>query len=168
METQKLFNPQTDHQIFSTLLDKSDALIMIMDKEGRIIYFNQACQQTTGYTFKEVQHKLCWDIFLPPEEIKTIKTSFKAILAGKFVPQQEVRWLTKSGDERLIVWSNTGIAHNNSITNLVAIGTDITDYKQEVVEQEQLLAAERKQRQLADSLRFGWLAPAAITKFLRK
>lgn len=36
METQKLFNPQTDHNIFSTLLDKSDALIMIMDEEGKI------------------------------------------------------------------------------------------------------------------------------------
>ena len=153
METQELFNPQTDHQIFSTLLEKSDALIMIMDEEGRIVYFNQACQQVTGYTLEEVQHKHCWHIFLSPEDVEVVMAGFKKIQAGQSVPQQEVRWLAKNGAERLIVWSNTGITHNNIITNIVAIGTDITDYKQDMVEQEQLLAAERKQRQLADALR---------------
>ena len=103
MELQQIFTPQTDHTIFTTLLEKSEALIMIMDTEGKIIYFNQACQQTTGYSAEEVQHKHCWDVFLAPEDAESVKKGLAKIAAGQQAPQQEVRWLTKNGEEKLIV-----------------------------------------------------------------
>ena len=39
----------------SLLLDTIDSLVAVLDREGRILTFNKACEKTTGYTFKEVK-----------------------------------------------------------------------------------------------------------------
>ena len=67
---------QEERNVLSAILDIVGALIVVLDQQGRIVRFNRACEQTTGYLFEEVRGKYVWDLFLMPEEVD----NFKAIL----------------------------------------------------------------------------------------
>ncbi len=67
---------QEERNVLSAILDIVGALIVVLDQQGRIVRFNRACEQTTGYSFEEVRGKYVWDLFLMPEEVD----NFKAIL----------------------------------------------------------------------------------------
>ena len=60
----------------------SGALIVILDSAGRIIGFNRACQQMSGYSFREVKGRAVWDFLLPPEEVDEAKATFASIVEG--------------------------------------------------------------------------------------
>ena len=47
----------------SAILDTVGALVVVLDPAGRIMRFNRACEQTTGYTFEEVRYKYVWELF---------------------------------------------------------------------------------------------------------
>ena len=49
---------QEERNVVSAILHTVGALVVVLDPEGRIIRFNRACEQTTGYSFAEVQGKL--------------------------------------------------------------------------------------------------------------
>nr|WP_251957411.1 PAS domain-containing protein [Nostoc commune] len=36
-------------------MDTTSALVIVLDSQGQIVRFNQACEQTTGYSFDEVR-----------------------------------------------------------------------------------------------------------------
>ena len=59
--------------MLSAILDTVGALVMVLDPDGKIVRFNRACEQSTGYSFEEVKGKYVWDLFLLPEEIDDFK-----------------------------------------------------------------------------------------------
>jgi PAS domain-containing protein len=61
----------------SAVLDTAGALVVVLDREGRIARFNRACERTTGYSFDEVRGRLLWDLFLIPDEVKQVKAVFE-------------------------------------------------------------------------------------------
>ena len=60
----------------SAILDTVGALVVVLDREGRIVQFNQACERTTGYSFDDVAGENFWDLFLIPEEVEPVKAVF--------------------------------------------------------------------------------------------
>ena len=61
---------QEERNVVSAILDTVGALVVVLDPEGRIVRFNRACEQTTGYSLEEVRGKRIWDLFLLPEEVE--------------------------------------------------------------------------------------------------
>ncbi len=45
------------------------ALIVVLDRQGRIVAFNPACERLTGYHFAEVQGQPFWRVFLTDDEL---------------------------------------------------------------------------------------------------
>ncbi len=78
------------------------SLVIVLDRQGQIIRFNQACEQTTNYLLDEVKGKPFWDIFLISEEVESVKTAFEQIIAGQFTNEHENYWLTKEGNHQRI------------------------------------------------------------------
>ncbi len=112
----------------SVVVDTAGALVVVLDTTGRIVRFNRTCEQITGYGFEEVRDRYFWDIFLVPEEMAEVKASFASLRAGHFPSQFENYWLTKSGDRRLIAWSNTAIVGNEDmVEHIIGTGIDITE-----------------------------------------
>ena len=70
---------QQQRNLLSAILDTVGALVVVLDQEGRIIRFNRACEQLTGYAFSEVQGRPLWDLFLAPEEVGQFKMLFQKI-----------------------------------------------------------------------------------------
>ncbi|MBI4358552.1 MAG: PAS domain S-box protein [Candidatus Omnitrophica bacterium] len=112
----------------SAVLDTAGALVMILDTEGRIVRFNRAWQQISGYTLDEVKGKCFWDLFSVPEEVGKIKAIFARLLAGQFPTAYESYLIAKEGNRRVIAWSNTVLLNKDgSVDHVIATGIDVTN-----------------------------------------
>jgi PAS domain S-box-containing protein len=120
-----------ERNFISAILDTASALVLVVDLEGKIIRFNRACEQTTGYLFEEVKGRKFWDLFLIPEEIEPVKAEFASLKNGNFPNEYENYWLTRDGRRRLIAWSNTALVNQDgSIKYIISTGIDRTQRKQ--------------------------------------
>lgn len=113
------------------ILDKASALVVVLDREGRIRRFNRACEELTGYSFKDVEGRVPWDFLLPPEERDQVRQgAFDALVQNP----QYVRdvyanhWITRNGTRRLIEWSNSVLSDDRGeMEFMVCIGNDVTE-----------------------------------------
>lgn len=122
----------------SAILDTVGALIVVLDSDGHIIGFNQACEQTTGYRFDEIRGTAVWDRLLVPEEAEAVRQVFDTLTAGNFPNTYENYWVARSGERRLIAWSNTVLVdEHGAVEHVIATGIDVTDQRR----------AEEKERQ---------------------
>ncbi len=55
----------------------NDLLVVLLDSEGRIVQFNRAFREVTGYSSEEVKGKRMWDFLAVPEEVAAVTASFK-------------------------------------------------------------------------------------------
>ena len=97
-------------KISSAVLDIVNAVILVMNKDGKIVLFNKASEKLTGYKFEEVKGKCPWDLFILPKEIDGVRNVFSRLTSGDFPNTHINYWLTKNGGKKLIDWSNTVIA----------------------------------------------------------
>jgi PAS domain S-box-containing protein len=122
---------RAERDFISVVLDTADALVVVLDREGRVVRFNRACEQTTRYSLDEVKGKRFWDLFLLPEEVGPVKAVFEELRAGQFPNHFENYWVTKDGERRLIAWSNTALlSAGGVIEHIIGTGIDITERKQ--------------------------------------
>ncbi|XHX77373.1 MAG: PAS domain S-box protein [Stenomitos frigidus ULC029] len=107
------------------------ALVVVLDAQGRIVRFNRNCEQTTGHSFAEIRHKLFWDMLLLPQDVEPVKAIFADLKAGQFPNTYENAWVTKTGKQRLIAWSNTALlGDDGAVEYVISTGIDITERKQ--------------------------------------
>lgn len=144
-----------EHNFVSAVLDTISALVLVLDKEGRIVRFNRASEELTGYSFDEVKNKYYWREFLIPEEIEFVESMAKRMLRGEIPLKGENYWKTRSGDKRLISWSATGLFDNTGkIEYIIATGIDITARK---IAEEKVRKSEKRFRRLVESSLIGIL-----------
>lgn len=129
-----------ERNFIATVLDTTNALVVVTDGAGKIIQFNRACEAVTGFTLAEVKNTNLADVLLIPRECQTVKTAIETLMAGQNPVKYENQWQTKTGFPRLIAWSSTGLfdKHGN-IDYIVSTGTDITEQKQTQAEREKLI-----------------------------
>src|SRR5580700_4515467 len=114
---------QKERNVASAILDTVGALVVVLDPEGRIIRFNRACEQMTGYSFAEVHGKFIWDLLLDPAEVQRFKSSFRTLHADESAREHESSWVTRDGRQRIIAWSTTVLpAASEAASHIIASG----------------------------------------------
>ena len=113
----------------------SNLLVAVLDREKRIVHFNRACQELTGYTLEEVKGKP-QDFLLLPEEVSLVDAGFAGVLGG--TPRQDqCYWVAKNGRRRLIDWSNgVTLDDKGQAEYVIRTGIDVTE-RQEAKEHAQ-------------------------------
>ncbi len=130
-----------ERNFVSAILDTAGALVVVIDVSGRIVRFNRACEETTGYRLDLVSGKRIWDIFLAAEETAAVRSTFDRVMAGEYPSKSEHYWITSDGARRLISWSITALAdREGKVEYAIAIGIDVTERKRL---EEQLLHAQK-------------------------
>ncbi len=137
-----------EQSFVSTVLKTTGALVVVLDAQGRIVRFNRACEATTGYTFEEVKGHKVWDFLLLPEEVLPVQEVFKA-LGGGAQNEYENYWVTKTGEQRLISWSNTTLPDETG-EGLFIVGTGI-DVTEQMIAQQALEESEERTRAILDT-----------------
>ncbi|MFN6465832.1 MAG: GAF domain-containing protein [Nostoc sp. DedVER02] len=149
-----------ERNFISAVVDTASALVIVLDSQGQIVRFNQACEQMTGYSFDEVRGRYFWNLFLIPEELESVKAVFEELLTGRGFLEYENHWVMKDGSRRLIAWSNTFLKdYEGSVEYIVSTGTDITDRKRV---QKHLAAQYAVTRVLADSTTINEATPLIV------
>ncbi|MEH1819468.1 MAG: PAS domain S-box protein [Nostoc sp.] len=117
-----------ERNFVSTVLNLADALVIVLDSQGRIVRFNHTCEQATGYAFDEIKGRFVWDVLLLPETTACIKDIFQNLATKEFPQRYETSLVTKDSDRRLISWSNKVLLNrNNQVEYIVCTGIDITE-----------------------------------------
>ncbi|MCE5307186.1 MAG: PAS domain S-box protein [Acidobacteriales bacterium] len=113
------------------VLDSIEAIVLLLDADGKVRHINRAGRQATGYSPEEVQGSFFWDLF--PVQADAAKTrEHMGEAAGRDVPRNfESDWLTKDHRIRRIVWRLAWLPGGEGpARRLIIAGTDITDHVQ--------------------------------------
>ncbi len=116
---------------FSTaVINTIGSVVTVLDRDGRIVQFNKAAQELTGYSLDEVAGREIWDLLLPPEQIGDVKKVFSDLKAAIPPSHYENHWLTRSGEKRLLAWNNSVLLDDDGVVEyVIATGIDITSQK---------------------------------------
>src|SRR5579862_4799492 len=116
--------------IVSAILDTVGALVIVLDREGRIVRFNRACEQMTGESSERARGQYIWDLFAMKEEREQFQTMFRLMRGNELHNEYESTWRARDGSERTIAWSAAVLpAAKRMPSYTIASGTDITGQK---------------------------------------
>jgi PAS domain S-box-containing protein len=119
--------PVEDHDLAQIVIETVGALVVVLDREGRILRWNAACELATGYDREEVLARPFW-FLLVPEERPGVEATFARLLARDFPNRHENHWVARDGSRRLIAWSNTALLdERGEVRVVIATGLDITE-----------------------------------------
>ncbi len=111
-----------------SIFDTMQGILLMLDKEGKISYFNKYMQQISGYRLEEVRGKDWFDTFLPEEDRGWTKELFKKAIGDTQTAGNINPIITKNEQEREIEWHDKTLKDaKGNIIGLVAIGQDITE-----------------------------------------
>jgi diguanylate cyclase (GGDEF)-like protein/PAS domain S-box-containing protein len=132
---------QTEKDFADAIMDTVGALVVVLDKTGKVVSFNRACELATGYSANEIVGSYIWDKLFLAENVDNVRRVFKLLKSGRGQSSRafENHWLTKSGKKILISWTNTSIrdAQGNLLYG-IGSGMDITELRRANQELEQL------------------------------
>ncbi len=137
-----------ERNFVSTVLDTVDALVAVFDPDGRIVRFNRACEQASGYDFSTLQRRYVWEKLIPIQDIPAAIVNFQQLRKGPFPTQFENHWLRKDGALRRIAWSATALLDARGRPSfIIATGLDITSQREA---ETTLVESEGRYRQLVE------------------
>jgi len=114
----------------NSIVGMAQAIILILDTGGHIVYFNHYLEEIAGYILEEVKGKDWFKTFLPSHTRETTRSLFRKAIGGIKTRGNVNDIITKDGRERLIEWYDTTIkGADGNIEGLLAIGQDVTDKK---------------------------------------
>jgi diguanylate cyclase (GGDEF)-like protein/PAS domain S-box-containing protein len=134
--------PSLGDPLLDAVLDAAASLIVVGDTEGRLLCWNRACEELSGYSAEDLgRSPAILDRLVVEEDRDRAGSVVDELARGESPVLMEARWRTRSGDVRLISWSCTGLTGpDGSITHVVATGIDVTERRR----------LERRLRHLAD------------------
>jgi two-component system CheB/CheR fusion protein len=119
-----------ERNVVSAILDTVGALVVVLDREGRIVRLNRASERMTGQTFEQARGQCIWDLFLVPEEREQFKSVFQQISTHSSHAEYENSWVARDGSHRTIAWSAAVLpAAKQTPMYIIASGIDITEQK---------------------------------------
>lgn len=115
-------------QSLHALVETVPCLLVVTDREGRLLLFNRRAEEVTGYTREETLGKRTFDLLIPKTWIEEVKQRFSHPDPG--IPHLSP-WTTKAGEERLIEWRRTHVTWlNHADPCILEVGIDVTERRQ--------------------------------------
>lgn len=114
------------------IIANANVWLMLLDVRGRVLIWNLAAEEITGYPAGEVAcGTSIWKQLYPdPDYRRSITETINEIIqTGSFLQNFETTILTKNGDHKNILWNTRAIPAviGDEGVSYVAIGVDITD-----------------------------------------
>jgi two-component system cell cycle sensor histidine kinase/response regulator CckA len=120
---------QTAKDYAENLVQTANAIVVGLDVEGRVTVFNQAAQRITGYCPADLENRNWFEMVAPRDRFPEVWAAFTKLPAGGLPKNFENPILTKSGEERYIVWQNNEVREQGRIVGTISFGIDITERK---------------------------------------
>ncbi|WP_374377265.1 sensor histidine kinase [Dongia sp.] len=123
--------PVYEEAFVSLILNSVDAAITVYDPAGRLLRANKGAERLSGFTAAELLQPQTWRHILPENEFDRVDAIVSGRRADEYPIINENHWVAKSGERRLLRWSNVALKDTRGrISLLVCIGFDITAQRQ--------------------------------------
>lgn len=110
------------------LIDTARVIIMVLDREGRIVQFNPYFEQLSGYALRDVEGQSWMEVYAPTGAQGDTESIFEDVVRGKDAHGIVTELVVKSGDIRRIEWFGARLENSDKeMTGVLAIGQDVTD-----------------------------------------
>ena len=128
---QLLIELQSQNDFIDSILSTVGSLIVVIDPKGKIVLFNKACEDTTGFSEEYVRGKYIWDCLIPEHFRPSVKMLMDDLITQKNPSSSKNTWLTKDGSERMIAWNHTvSVDENGIVKYIISTGVDVTEKEQ--------------------------------------
>ena len=119
---------QHERDFAESLIETAQAIVLVLDPEGRIVRFNPFMEQFSGYRLAEVQGENWFTTFLPKRDRSRMKAVFSRAVSGIQTRGHISHLVTHDKQERDISWSDKTLkdADGNTV-GLLSIGHDVTE-----------------------------------------
>jgi PAS domain S-box-containing protein len=119
---------QRQRDFAESLVDTAQAIVLVLDPEGRIVRFNRYMESLTGYSLEELQGRDWFDALLPERDRDEIRRIYRASLEGEPVVGDVNPIVTRDGAEREIEWYDTTLRDaEGAVSGVLAVGLDVTE-----------------------------------------
>jgi PAS domain S-box-containing protein len=132
-----------------SLMATANAMVIGLDTQGDVQVFNEAARAITGYTREDLKGRNWFEVVVPKDRYPQVWSEFERLTEGGLPVEYENPILTKSGEERYIVWRNSRVVENGDVIGTISVGIDITERKQT---EEWLLSLAAAVEQAADDI----------------
>ncbi len=138
------------------ILNTVEAIIVLLDREGRVSMINPKGCRLLGYSEQEIKGQHWFSKFLPqPDGMENVYPFFLKLIAGEIEAAEyfENPIITKNKEIRQIAWHNS-LLHDEDgkVAGTLSYGEDITQRK---LAEETLKESEKKYKYLVDTLPYG-------------
>jgi PAS domain S-box-containing protein len=111
-------------------LEKSSAIISILDKRGYFQYINPTFQRVLGWSKEMILGTSAFS-FIHPDDLKHAKERFQAVLEWDQVSVvTRLRYMSRSGEWRCLDIIGNNMTFHDQIKGIVCISRDVTDQVQ--------------------------------------
>ncbi|MDY0870595.1 sensor histidine kinase [Dongia rigui] len=122
--------PAYAEAFMSLVLDSVDAAITVYDAKGRLLRANKGAEQLSGFSEAELLDPATWRHILPEMDYDRVVEIVSGRRADEYPVINENYWVHRSGEKRLLRWSNVALKDaKGRISLIVCIGFDITEQR---------------------------------------
>ena len=110
-----------DPKYLQRLVESSPDIIIAVDREGTIIYYNDGARQSLGFNSEEVIGQPCTKIYPTIEEARTVRKAMRESSTPGRVSNYETRFLNKTG-QIIPIWISGSLIHDDAGNEIGSIG----------------------------------------------
>jgi two-component system, LuxR family, sensor kinase FixL len=119
---------QRQRDFAERLIDTVQAIVLVLDFEGRILRFNRYMEELSGYRLAEVRGKSWFATFIPQRARSRVQDMFAEATHGPRTYYGMNSIVTRDGHEREIEWASTTLKNaGGEVIGLLSLGQDITE-----------------------------------------
>jgi cyclic di-GMP phosphodiesterase Gmr len=117
-----------DDDLLRAFVDATEALVCVVDGDGRILLANRALERFSGRTGEELRGKRLWTVLVAPEHVVPAQDAVERAMANGVAYPHEGDWLTGDGERRRVALRNTVLVDDDGLPyGIACVGLDVTD-----------------------------------------
>jgi PAS domain S-box-containing protein len=118
---------QTERDFAEVLIETAQAIVLVLDNDGRIVHFNPYLEEISGYSLDEVRGKDWFDRFLMEENSQRCRDEYAIAIHDRKTRMHVSAIVTKGGEVRTIDWFDQTLKDvEGNVVGMLAMGQDIT------------------------------------------
>ena len=124
-----------------SLIDTAQAIVLVLDREGRVVRYNRFFAELSGRQLEEVKGADWLGTFVPERDRTEVLEAIRQVIGGARVASTIRAVMARDGGEILVEWSSRSLRDAaGQVTGVLAIGQDVT-HREELAASQRLLSA---------------------------
>lgn len=133
------------------LIETTPFIVLVLDRDARILRFNRKMTEITGYGLAEVHNENWFERFVAPRDEEGVRAIFARAVSGLSVRGNVNPIRTKTGEQRIIRWYAEPLRDSEGrIESILCGGEDITEQVRAAEQVQRLGRIARERERLAD------------------